>query len=1416
MPVFLDLATRLDRESQEKAAKEVTDRWVSAANDISKTVGGVLSKMFDGVDGSKARNELKSLQDEYAKLARDAGDAERRMVSSAGNVEVAIKRLHDVHDKYGAAAHQTATAENRVVDAWARSSQAALDAAAAADVASEAHKKVEQAASGASTGALAMNTSMILAAGGIAAAGVAAYEAGRKLFDMGQMWADVSDEITYRTGKIGEDVKQMADQIADVANKTAAPIQRIGDVFTELSRLKDLKGDELNDLTKQISDFDQMNKDAPVNVRLFTRTMQEFHVPTEQLGKDFDTLNTAAQTAQMPMNELLQTLHDAGPSADIAGLSFGQMVNVLGTLEESGVNVDTALKGLRMGLGNIAQDSAKLQKLIKFAPDENELQRLKDVIQKIQELHHAGDDVGAIDLGKTVFGRSWTDLGQAIIDDKLNVEDLNTSVSQIGPTVEQQRSATKHFGDDWQIVKNQITDGLKPLSEHIFDAADRGLQNFAKDALLSIGDIAKSFHDLREGDIKGLAGDLFDLGKFLTTGETTWHQQVIDSGAGHGGASGREHRGLPEGPPKPGQPATTSGAPTGPNINTTKPYYPLDLNPADKPPGYETMDTWIASQKAVRSALDRQADTGFRLAEAQQRQQDLLDSGKATQEQLNTAANDLATAERDNKQATDDVADAKRKYVEDANKTKRGRDDNPFDSYDPFKEATKHSTGLVPQLTSLLAAFAANQAFGNPYGKLQAIKRGEDPSNPLYVSDVNGTGSDGKTPGGLLGGFRKLLEDTIPGAKPGPQSTGGGAPSPPGSIPWLVQQGQPGSQPGSPSAAPPGASAPLHGWWTQGKPQAGAPTGAAAPGDTALTSTLKAAGFSPQQIRLIQAFSQVEGLNPAGNPTLGFSDAKLGGDSSLQGHVNALAKQFKDRSSVAGAFPEGGSDQQLAEWIAKVVGQPLSGINPPDTGDYVKRIVSNLSPTSSAPTVGGNPPSGMNLSTIPVAVQKYANDCIDASARIILSHSGVNMTEDQLEGVIAPGGSIDSQAAGLNKLDPQGKFVAMQGSGGSQQAMFNAIKASIDSGVGSILNVAPGSSIAGRPFGEGHFIAVTGYNPDGTINLSDTARGTQYSVSAADAFQATQGRGIVAGTGTGPAIPTQNPVAKPGGQPQLPGILSTLFNPPAPGPAIPWQLPGFATGGEVAPSDTVPAMLTPKEFVVNKDAAQAHLPELQAMNAGRPTPETTGPAASSRQYSGSSSVTPPPPGPRVGQGTGAGFGVGGGLIGLAEQAAMTAAMGAAGFAEGGEVPDMPTPDAPGGGGAPGGSGGGGASGTLLQVLNRTVGYIGQLGGIAAQGLMSSLIPGASQKGGIMDGGILSRLAGGIAGAHPSAPNTAGKTPTPLPKPDSGQNSGGGDVHNHIGTQAGVNIGTLINHNGQSGQDLANDLAFKSYAGYGSR
>lgn len=193
-----------------------------------------------------------------------------------------------------------------------------------------------------------------------------------------------------------------------------------------------------------------------------------------------------------------------------------------------------------------------------------------------------------------------------------------------------------------------------------------------------------------------------------------------------------------------------------------------------------------------------------------------------------------------------------------------------------------------------------------------------------------------------------------------PQQSVPGVPSvpPPGQV-----QGQ--APAGTQGQAPPSGIGPLIGPSGEGvKPPSATPkpTNAprqSAPGDAPLVAALKQKGFSDEMIRLIQAFSVVEGNNPAGNPTLGWTDAQLGGDTSLQGHVDALAQQFKDRESVAGPFPAGGSDREQAQWIANVVGQ--AGLASDWQGnaqpqDYVQRVVDEMQKISPAPqsTGGGS------------------------------------------------------------------------------------------------------------------------------------------------------------------------------------------------------------------------------------------------------------------------------------------------------------------------------------------------------------------------------------------------------------------------------------------------------------------------------
>ena len=349
----------------------------------------------------------------------------------------------------------------------------------------------------------------------------------------------------------------------------------------------------------------------------------------------------------------------------------------------------------------------------------------------------------------------------------------------------------------------------------------------------------------------------------------------------------------------------------------------------------------------------------------------------------------------------------------------------------------------------------------------------------------------------------------------------------------------------------------------------------------------------------------VEKLKESTNNALGEFGASLDKDFGISKGLSGIAENLtKFLANLAFApaygamrgaqaalgFPGGeGTGYGLAGAAAVSRGYYKGG--PMDTGaqgtqapGYVPSYYQPVGPQAAGVGYGSGPGPvsksdlrGINLSTIPVAAQQYANNCIDAAAQIILSANGVQLTQDQIERTIARGGSINSLAAGLNKLDPTGGYIPIEASGGSPEALLRAVQDSINKGNGSVLNVAPGSSIGGQNFPAGHFIAVTGYDPaTGRINLSDTAQGTMYSVSAAEAFQASRGRGLVAGMGlpSGPPTP-RGPVYGPPVLPSPPPPRTGGANPVLP------PLPKYATGGEV------PIMAHSGEHVLTREDVSA-------------------------------------------------------------------------------------------------------------------------------------------------------------------------------------------------------------------------------------
>jgi hypothetical protein len=224
---------------------------------------------------------------------------------------------------------------------------------------------------------------------------------------------------------------------------------------------------------------------------------------------------------------------------------------------------------------------------------------------------------------------------------------------------------------------------------------------------------------------------------------------------------------------------------------------------------------------------------------------------------------------------------------------------------------------------------------------------------------------------------------------------------------------------GSSSAPAAGTSAPIGSGGAAGGADGGAGAGGATPGGGApsqsLSEALTRAGIDPSMHGLISGFATTEGNNPSGVPTLGFTDGQAG--SSLDEHAQALAKQLKDRESVAGAFPHQGTPEQQASWMATVVGQNGSssdwqGNAQPARSDYVNSIVQHMPGTTSPAS-----PSQMKGSSFERRVLVAAGFTPVPENSQRTQRSGTAPTYQKahahLDAVGAPGGNTLDYGAGL-------------------------------------------------------------------------------------------------------------------------------------------------------------------------------------------------------------------------------------------------------------------------------------------------------------------------------------------------------------------------------------------------------------------
>jgi hypothetical protein len=229
-PIFFDVLPKFGFAAMEAGLA----KFKASSADAGKIAGDSLT------GGSDAA--LKKLQENYmaaansaTKMASSAAKAtdeidvsHRKMVSSSGQVEVAIKRLSETYEAYGAGTSQVIAAENRVVDAWARSD---LAAKAHADTVAASNAAIVRSSDAAAAQAAA-HTKMTAAQDGATASTMAF---GRAANTVGAVSAVAFTAAVYESAKAAGDFQQSQMRLVSSAGETQQGMKVVSDGLLKLA-----------------------------------------------------------------------------------------------------------------------------------------------------------------------------------------------------------------------------------------------------------------------------------------------------------------------------------------------------------------------------------------------------------------------------------------------------------------------------------------------------------------------------------------------------------------------------------------------------------------------------------------------------------------------------------------------------------------------------------------------------------------------------------------------------------------------------------------------------------------------------------------------------------------------------------------------------------------------------------------------------------------------------------------------------------------------------------------------------------------------------------------------------------------------------------------------------------------------------
>ena len=335
-------------------------------------------------------------------------------------------------------------------------------------------------------------------------AGVAAVAKG--LFEVGQTVDKAFDTIRVGTGATGPVLKSLQADFKAVVKDVPTDFETASKAIADLNTRTGLTGKPLQAVTKRMLELSRLTgTDVGTNVANITRLFGDWSIKTNQQAGTLDKLYRASQSTGIGVDDLSQLMVQFGSPLRQLGLGFDFSAAMFSRFEKEGVNIQTLMPGLRMGLKNFAQPTDDLgQKFKQLGIDAADPQQA--LLQTFNAIKKA-TPTEATNLAFEVFGaRAGPDMAAAIQEGRFELGDMIKTIKGGKDTILKGAADTRSFTETWQVFKNRAMLALAPVAKRVFDGLSKFGAWFLKEGVPALKGFGGELRDKLTPAFKVAAG----------------------------------------------------------------------------------------------------------------------------------------------------------------------------------------------------------------------------------------------------------------------------------------------------------------------------------------------------------------------------------------------------------------------------------------------------------------------------------------------------------------------------------------------------------------------------------------------------------------------------------------------------------------------------------------------------------------------------------------------------------------------------------------------------------------------------------------------------------------------------------------------------------------------------------------------